>query len=71
LIGLRVKSSFVAKAARTCWMAITGKGLSLRQRMWPLYAAAIRRHLAKSCRIGWRQLPWAAEIGFVIDHLRS
>jgi DNA-binding MarR family transcriptional regulator len=30
---------------RANWVAISDKGLDLRQRMWPVYAAAIQRHL--------------------------
>ena len=30
---------------RAYWVAISDKGLALRQRMWPIYAAAIQRHL--------------------------
>jgi hypothetical protein len=41
----------------------------LRARMWPLDTAAIQRHLG--CRIRRRELPKAAEIGSVMDHLRS
>ena len=33
--------------ARARWVAITEKGLALRQRMWPRYAAAIQRHLGE------------------------
>ena len=33
--------------ARAHWVAICEKGLALRQRMWPLYAAAIQRHLGE------------------------
>src|SRR5258708_42948 len=33
--------------ARAWWVEITDKGLALRQRMWPLYAAAIQRHLGE------------------------
>ncbi len=33
--------------ARAHWVAISEKGLALRQRMWPLYAAAIQRHLGE------------------------
>ena len=33
--------------ARACWVAISDKGLALRQRMWPIYAAAIQRHLGE------------------------
>jgi DNA-binding MarR family transcriptional regulator len=32
--------------ARAYWVAISDKGLALRQRMWPVYAAAIQRHVA-------------------------
>jgi len=32
---------------RAYWVAITDKGLALRQRMWPLYAAAIQRRLGE------------------------
>jgi DNA-binding MarR family transcriptional regulator len=32
---------------RACWVAISDKGLDLRQRMWPLYAAAIQHHLGE------------------------
>jgi len=33
--------------ARAYWVAISDKGLALRQRMWPPYAAAIQRHLGE------------------------
>jgi DNA-binding MarR family transcriptional regulator len=33
--------------ARAYWVVISDKGLALRQRMWPLYAAAIQRHLGE------------------------
>ena len=33
--------------ARAYWVVINNKGLALRQRMWPLYAAAIQRHLGE------------------------
>jgi DNA-binding MarR family transcriptional regulator len=33
--------------ARAYWVAIRDRGLALRQRMWPLYAAAIQRHLGE------------------------
>ena len=33
--------------ARAYWVAISDKGLALRQRMWPQYAAAIQRHLGE------------------------
>src|SRR5215467_5184198 len=33
--------------ARAYWVAISDKGLALRQRMWPLYAAAIQRHVGE------------------------
>ena len=33
--------------ARAYWVAISDKGLALRQRMWPLYAAAIQRYLGE------------------------
>jgi DNA-binding MarR family transcriptional regulator len=33
--------------ARANWVAISDKGLALRQRMWPVYAAAIQRHLGE------------------------
>ena len=32
---------------RAYWVAISDKGLALRQRMWPPYAAAIQRHLGE------------------------
>jgi DNA-binding MarR family transcriptional regulator len=32
---------------RAYWVAISDKGLALRQRMWPIYAAAIQRHLGE------------------------
>lgn len=32
---------------RAYWVAISDKGLDLRQRMWPIYAAAIQRHLGE------------------------
>lgn len=32
---------------RAYWVAISDKGLALRRRMWPLYAAAIQRHLGE------------------------
>ena len=32
---------------RAYWVAITDKGLALRERMWPLYAAAIQRCLGE------------------------
>ena len=32
---------------RAHWVAISDKGLALRQRMWPVYAAAIQRHLGE------------------------
>ena len=32
---------------RAYWVAISDKGLALRQRMWPVYAAAIQRHLGE------------------------
>ena len=32
---------------RVYWVAISDKGLALRQRMWPVYAAAIQRHLGE------------------------
>jgi DNA-binding MarR family transcriptional regulator len=31
--------------ARAYWVAISDKGLALRQRMWSVYAAAIQRHV--------------------------
>jgi len=33
--------------ARAYWVAISDKGLALRQRMWPVYAAAIQRHVGE------------------------
>lgn len=33
--------------ARAYWVAISDKGLALRERMWLLYAAAIQRHLGE------------------------
>jgi DNA-binding MarR family transcriptional regulator len=33
--------------ARAYWVAISDNGLTLRQRMWPVYAAAIQRHLGE------------------------
>jgi DNA-binding MarR family transcriptional regulator len=33
--------------ARAQWVVITDKGLALRQRLWPVYAAAIERHLGE------------------------
>jgi DNA-binding MarR family transcriptional regulator len=32
---------------RAYWVTISDKGLDLRQRMWPVYAAAIQRHLGE------------------------
>ena len=32
---------------RAYWVAISDKGLTLRQRMWPIYAAAIQRHVGE------------------------
>jgi DNA-binding MarR family transcriptional regulator len=32
---------------RAYWVVISDKGLALRQRMWPIYAAAIQRHLGE------------------------
>jgi DNA-binding MarR family transcriptional regulator len=32
---------------RAYWVAISNKGLALRPRMWPVYAAAIQRHLGE------------------------
>jgi DNA-binding MarR family transcriptional regulator len=32
---------------RAYWVAISDKGLALRQRMWPIYAAAIQRHVGE------------------------
>ncbi len=32
---------------RAYWVAISDKGLALRQRMWPVYAAAIQRHVGE------------------------
>jgi DNA-binding MarR family transcriptional regulator len=42
-----VRRERCADDARACWVVISDKGLALRQRMWPLYAAAIQRHLGK------------------------
>ena len=42
-----VRRERCADDARACWVAISDKGLALRQRMWPLYAAAIQRHLGE------------------------
>jgi DNA-binding MarR family transcriptional regulator len=36
-----------ADDARAHWVAISEKGLALRQRAWPLYAAAIQRHVGE------------------------
>lgn len=33
--------------ARAHWVAISDEGLALRQRMWPIYATAIQRHLGE------------------------
>ena len=32
---------------RAYWVAISDKGLTLRQRIWPVYAAAIQRHVGE------------------------
>jgi DNA-binding MarR family transcriptional regulator len=32
---------------RAYWVTISDKGLALRQRMWPIYAAAIQRHVGE------------------------
>jgi DNA-binding MarR family transcriptional regulator len=43
-----VRRERCADDARAHWVAISDKGLALRQRMWPLYAAAIQRHLGEA-----------------------
>jgi DNA-binding MarR family transcriptional regulator len=42
-----VRRERCADDARAHWVAISDVGLALRQRMWPLYAAAIQRHLGE------------------------
>jgi DNA-binding MarR family transcriptional regulator len=40
-----VRRERCADDARAFWVAISDKGIALRQRMWPVYAASIQRHL--------------------------
>jgi DNA-binding MarR family transcriptional regulator len=42
-----VRRERCADDARAHWVAISDDGLALRQRMWPLYAAAIQRHVGE------------------------
>jgi DNA-binding MarR family transcriptional regulator len=42
-----VRRERCADDARAHWVEISDKGLALRQRMWPVYAAAILRHLGE------------------------
>jgi len=40
-----VERQTCAEDARANWIVATEKGLALRERMWPIYAAAIERHV--------------------------
>jgi len=40
-----VERQTCAEDARANWVVATEKGLALRERMWPIYAAAIERHV--------------------------
>lgn len=42
-----VRRERCADDARAHWVAISDRGLALRQRMWPVYAVAIQRHLGE------------------------